>query len=214
MQKLYSLSFRKTFIITVIALLSWQLSQAQSVYLPNSYQLYQKFNSDIYSVKSSVHTSLRPFLIDSTILHTYDSVMNVGVKDRKTWGGRKLFNEHLFDVKAKEYTFYADYITDVQAGRDFNSSTTTNLNVRGYQIGGTVGDKFSFYTSGFENSAKFPSYYNDYVNTNGFIPGQAYARKYNGQARNSQDWSYVTAILSYSITQKLNITLGQDNVYW
>jgi len=213
MQKLYFLSFRKTFIIAVIALFTSQLTKAQSVYLPNSYQLYQKFNSDIYSVKNSVHTSLRPFLIDSTILHTYDSVMNVGVKDRKTWGGRKLFNEHLFDVKAKEYTFYADYITDLQAGRDFTNSNSTNLNVRGYQIGGTVGSKFSFYTSGFENSAKFVSYYNNYVNTNGFIPGQAYARKYTGQPRNSQDWSYVTAILSYSVTKKLNITLGEDKMF-
>lgn len=213
MQKLYSLTFRKTFIIAIIVLFTSQLSKAQSVYLPNSYQLYQKFNSDIYSVKNSVHTSLRPFLIDSTILHTYDSVMNVGVKDRKTWGGRKLFNEHLFDVKTKEYTFYADYITDLQIGRDFNGSRSTNLNTRGYQIGGTVGNKFSFYTSGFENSAKFVSYYNDYITAGGFVPGQAYARKYTGQARNSQDWSYVTAILSYSITKKLNITLGEDKMF-
>ncbi|MEO3403559.1 gliding motility protein RemB [Mucilaginibacter sp. CAU 1740] len=213
MQKLYTLNFRKAFIAVVTILATTQLAKAQSVYLPNSYQLYQKFNSDIYSVKSSTHTSLRPFLIDSTIIHTYDSVMNVGVKERKTWGGRKLFNEHLFDVKDKGYTFYADYITDVQVGRDFNNSKTTNLNTRGFQIGGTVGDKFSFYTSGFENSAKFASYYNDYVNANVFVPGQAYARHYNGQPQNSQDWSYVTAILSYSFNKNLNITLGEDKMF-
>lgn len=160
-----------------------------------------------------MHTSLRPFLIDSTIRHSYDSIMNVGVKERKTWGGRKLFNEHLFDVKDKTYTFYADYITDLQVGRDLSNSKTTNLNTRGFQLGGTVGDKFSFYSSGFENSAKFVSYYNDYVNNNAFVPGQAYARHYNGQPQNSQDWSYVTAILSYSPTQKLNITLGEDKMF-
>jgi hypothetical protein len=31
------------------------------------------------------------------------------------------------------------------------------LNTRGFQFGGTVGDKFSFYTSGYENQAVFPS---------------------------------------------------------
>ncbi|PWK78846.1 hypothetical protein LX99_01299 [Mucilaginibacter oryzae] len=214
MQKLYSLNLpKKTFLIAAGIFLTAQLSKAQSVYLPNSYQLYQKFNADVYSVKSGMHTSLRPFLIDSTIRHSYDSIMNVGVKERKTWGGRKLFNEHLFDVKDKEYTFYADYITDLQVGRDLSNSKTTNLNTRGFQLGGTVGDKFSFYSSGFENSAKFVSYYNDYVNNNVFVPGQAYARHYNGQPQNSQDWSYVTAILSYSPTQKLNITLGEDKMF-
>ncbi|WP_245447244.1 gliding motility protein RemB [Mucilaginibacter celer] len=213
MQNIYSLNLRKALIAAACILFTAQLSKAQSVYLPNSYQLYQKFNADIYSVKSSSHTSLRPFLIDSTILHTYDSVMNVGIRERKTWGGRKLFNEHLFDVKDKGYTFYADYITDLQVGRDFNNSKSTNLNTRGFQLGGTVGDKFSFYSSGFENSAKFVSYYNDYVNDHRFIPGQAYARHYNGQPQNSQDWSYVTAILSYSPTQKLNITLGEDKMF-
>lgn len=213
MRKRYSLNFPKAFAAAVTIIFTAQLSKAQSVYLPNSYQLYQKFNSDIYSVKTSAHSSLRPFLIDSTIIHTYDSVMNVSVKERKTWGGRKLFNEHLFDVKDKGYTFYADYLTDVQLGRDLNNSHTTNLNTRGFQLGGTIGNNFSFYSSGFENSGKFVSYYNDYVNNNGFIPGQAYARHYNGQAQNSQDWSYVTAILSYSPTQKLNITLGEDKMF-
>ncbi len=197
-----------------VLLLSVQTSNAQAVYLPQSYLLYQKFNGDIYSTKSSFHTSLRPFLIDSLINRTYDSVMNIGVSDqRKTWFSRKLFNEHLFDVQTKDYTFYGDVIADLQLGRDFSGKRSTYLNSRGFQFGGTVGTKFSFYTSGFEDQGKFPTYYNDVVNANGFIPGQAYARNYIGQARNSQDWSYVTAIASYTPIKQLNITLGQDKMF-
>lgn len=214
MQKLYFFRFIKLFLSAVTILISVQLSKAQSVYLPNSYQLYQKFNSDIYNKKSSFHTSLRPFLIDSVINHTYDSVMNVGVDTgRKSWLSRKLFNEHLFDVKTKDYTFYGDILADLQLGRDFNAHRSTNLNARGFQFGGTVGTKFSFYTSGFEDQAKFPTYYNDLVNTNAFIPGQAYARHYNGLAQNTQDWSYVTALISYTPVKQLNITLGQDKMF-
>ena len=214
MQKLYSLNFGKSFLLAGALLLSAQLSKAQSVYLPSSYQLYQKFNGDIYSVKSSFHTSLRPFLIDSLISHTYDSVLNVGVStDRKSWLNRKIFNEHLFDVQTKDYTFYGDILVDLQAGNDFKAKRSTNLNTRGFQFGGTVGTKFSFYTSGFEDQGKFADYYNDVVNKNGFIPGQAYARHYNGQKQQSQDWSYVTAILSYTPIKQLNVTLGEDKMF-
>ena len=214
MQKLYFFTFRKTFLLAGIVLFSVQLSMAQSTYLPNSYQLYQKFNADIYSTKSAFHTSLRPFLIDSLIQHTYDSVMNVGVSsDRKSWLERKIFNEHLFDVKKPDYTFYGDVILDLQAGRDFTAKYNTNLNTRGYQFGGTIGTKFSFYASAFEDQAKFPGYYSTLVNENQFIPGQAYLRNYHGIPKNTADWSYVTAILSYNITKKLNVTLGEDKMF-
>lgn len=214
MQKLYSVSFRKTFLLAGIILFSVQLCQGQSTYLPNSYQLYQKFNADIYSTKSAFHTSLRPFLIDSLIQHSYDSVMNVGVNNnRKSWLDRKIFNEHLFEVNKPDYTFYGDIILDLQAGTDFTSKKSTYLNTRGYQVGGTIGTKFSFYTSGFENAAKFPLYYSNLVGVDRFIPGQAYLRNYSGIAKNTADWSYVTAILSYNFTKNLNVTLGEDKMF-
>ncbi|MDB5089959.1 MAG: gliding motility protein RemB [Mucilaginibacter sp.] len=205
---------RKLIILVIIVAFSVNLSKAQSVYLPYSYQLDQKFNSSVYSLQSSLHTSLKPFLIDSTLSPTYNAIMNRGVdSSRKSWIVRKIFNEHVFDVKTKEYTFYADYLPDLLIGRDFSDKITTNLNTRGYQLGGTVGDKFSFYSSGFENSAKFAGYYNDIVNSYAFIPGQAYNRSYHGQPTGSQDWSYVTAIISYTPIKQLNITLGTDKTF-
>jgi hypothetical protein len=192
MQKIYPFLFIKSFLLAGILLASLQGVKAQSTYLPNSYQLYQKFNADIYSTKTAFHSSLRPFLIDSLIQHSYDSVMNVGVNpNRKSWFTRKLLNEHLFDVKRPNYTFYGDVILDLDVSKDFSATTggpakifssqgqlanlavnsSIYLNTRGYQFGGTVGKNFSFYTSGYENEAKFPTYYNTVVNANGFIPG-------------------------------------------
>lgn len=205
---------RKIILLLVIVSVSVSLSKGQSVYLPYSYQLDQKFNSSVYSIGNSLHTSLKPFLIDSSLKPTYDAIMNRGVdSSRHTWIVRKIFNEHVFDVKTKDYTFYADYLPDLQIGRDFKDKINTNMNTRGFQLGGTIGDKFSFYSSGFENSARFAGYYNDIINRYAFIPGQAYNRSYNGQARNSQDWSYVTALVSYTPIKQLNITLGTDKTF-
>ncbi|HEY5326950.1 MAG TPA: gliding motility protein RemB [Mucilaginibacter sp.] len=211
MRKISLLPIAKlTFIIGTI-LFSAQISRSQSVLMPYSYQLDQKFNSVIYSVDKSFHTSLKPFLIDSVISPRYNQLMQVGVdSSRKGWILRKIFNEHLFDVKTKEYTFYGDYLTDVLPGHDFAGKSKTLLNTQGYQFGGTVGDKFFFYTSGYANQGRFPNYLNNYINKYEFIPGQSY--NFNvGLA--SADWTYVTAIISYTPIKQLNITLGEDKTF-
>jgi hypothetical protein len=187
MQNIYQLPVKKSLLITAIIALTFQCAKAQSVLLPYSYQLDQKFNSSIYSVNNSFHTALKPFLVDSTLTPGYTAIMNRGVdSSRRGWVVRKILNEHLFDVKEKDFTFYADFLPDLQGGRDFNNNTNTNLNTRGYQLGGTIGDKFFFYSSGFENSAKFPTYLYNIINTIDLIPGQAYDRNFGLR---TQDWS-------------------------
>lgn len=211
MQKTSFLSVKKLILFFWVILISASISKAQSVYLPYSYQLDQKFNSTIYSINSSFHTSLKPFLIDSTILPTYNAVMNVGVdSSRKTWAERKLFNEHLFDERNKDYTFYADYLPDLQLGHDYGGKTNTFLNTRAVQFGGTVGSKFSFYSSVYEDQGRFPGYMNRYIDSINFVPGQAQDRSF-GKA--TKDWSYVTAIISYTPIKQLNITLGEDKTF-
>jgi hypothetical protein len=216
MRNFYHLRVRKLFLIAAIILLSVTIGKSQAVYLPYSYQLDQKFNSTIYSVNNSFHTSLKPFLIDSVISPTYNTIMQRSIDtSRKRWIPRKIFNEHLFDVKAKDYTFYGDYFTDFQFGRSITDHLTTNVNTRAYQLGGTVGDKFFFYTSGYENQAKFPQYLNNYITTIGFVPGQAYERNQSfGKIGGiSKDWSYATAILSYTPVKQFNVTFGVDKTF-
>jgi len=212
MTKTYPLPIKKILLFLGITLTLTQVSRSQSVYAPYSYEFYQKFNADVYSVNSSFHTSLKPYLIDSIIAPKYNAITSIGVdSSRKNYFLRKIFNEHVFDERTSEYTFYADYIADLQVGRDFANNTTTYLNTRGYQLGGTIGDKFSFYTSGYEDQARFADYYQAVVQKTGFIPGEAYNREY--QSTTEDDWSYVTAVLSYTPIKQLNITLGQDKTF-
>lgn len=183
------------------------LAQAQASYQPYSYHFYQKFNKVQYSWETNQHTAVKPMIIDSIMTPLYDSLMNVGVKERSTWVGRKLWNEHLIDIKGEDYTLYGDFIPDFQVGRDFGGGgKNTWLNTRGFQLGGTISDKFFFYTSAYENQAVFPTYVNDFIMENEVVPGQMYGKLGTDQ----QDWTYASAIVSYSPKRNLNFSLAYD----
>ena len=195
--------------VVFIVFLNINYTRAQSVYQPYSYQFYQKFNADLYSVKTNFHSSIKPYLIDDSLLkHAYDSLMQTGPKpENKTWAYRKLFNEHLVDIKTGYYTFYADVLPDLSAGYDFTASKNTWQTTLGYQVGGTIGNKFYFYASGYNNRASLADYITTYANTVGVIPGQT---RVTNRGSSILNWSYYTALISYTPVKYVNFTVGQD----
>lgn len=202
---------KKIFSSIVLLFSIISIAQAQAEYQPYSYQFYQKLNSDIYSTSSREHTSLKPFFIDSVLRSHYDSLMNYGAGNKQHgWGYNKLFNEHLIDVKGTGSTFYADLLPDFVIGRDFSNKQTTSITSLGLQIGGTVGDKFFYNITGYQSSAVFPDYISTYINQVGVIPGQAGAKTYK---TNGFDWSYITAVASFTPVKFLNITAGRDKTF-
>jgi len=203
---------KKLFTCIVLLLLVCS-AKAQLMYQPYSYQFYQKLNNTVYSPSTNLHTSLKPYLIgdSSAIRPSYDSLLllkanNIG----KSWLYRKLLRQHLIEVNDKEYTFYLDYLPDLQMGREFDGPKTVWMNTRGYQLGGTIGSKFFFYSSGYENQGKFAKYETDYINSVGMIPGQAFDKSYG---KDTKDWSQVTALIGYTPTKSISIELGQDKTF-
>jgi hypothetical protein len=189
------------------------VARSQLQYQPYSYQFYQKLNKEVYSPTTSLHTALKPYLItdSSAIRPLYDSLLMLNADSKgKSWLHRIFFNQHLVDIKNKEYTFYLDYLPDLQIGRDFSQPKTTWLNTRGYQLSGTIGSNFFFYTSGYENQGRFARYENDYINQIGMIPGEAYDRSFG---KLTKDWSYVTALIGYSPNKAITIVLGEDKTF-
>jgi hypothetical protein len=186
------------------------IARSQSEYLPYSYQFYQKLNQDVYSTKTRFHTSLKPFFAgDSLLKLRYDSLMNYGTDDKTHgWAYRKLLTEHLIDVRSSGSTFYADLLPDFAIGRDLSGNlSTTSL---GLQLGGTAGSKFYYNVSGYITNALVPDYMATYINQVGIAPGQAYARTYT---QNGYDWSYITAVASYTPFKFLNISAGHDKTF-
>lgn len=184
-------------------------AQTPNQYQPYSFEFYQRLNPAAYNNTNSFHSAIKPYFIDDSVLsNPINDFKNIGIDSgKKSWVHRKLFREHLIEVKQKDYTFYADYLPDLLIGRDQEKGNIW-LNTRGYQLGGTIGSKFSFYTSGYENQAVFPKYYNDFINNNGIIPGQVNDKF--GVAKDVKDWAYATALLSYTPVKYINISLGQD----
>lgn len=187
---------------------------AQARYQPYSFQFYQKLNDSVYSTRSAFHSSIKPFIVSDTLLRRpFDKLMSYGSDNpaAHSWVKRKLFNEHLIDIRKPDYTFYADYLADLTIGREFSNARSIWLNTRGYQVSASIGDNFYFYTSGFENQAVFADYFDNYTNQTGMVSGQAYERQLaGGKTTHTKDWSYVTALVSYTPAKYLNIALGHD----
>lgn len=186
--------------------------EAQQI-TPYSYFQYQKLNRKLYSPTTRFHTSLRPVIGDDSLINkALDSLLAINVDSSfKSWGSRKLFNEHLVQIKEKDFNVYIDFLPDLQIGRDISNSISTSLNTRGYQVMGNIGKKFSFYTSGFENQGRFNKYLTEYVNTKNVIPGMMNDKNSNEIPRNpKKDWAYATAILNYTPNKYVSFTLAHD----
>jgi len=202
---------RFVFSLATLLVLSFQFAQAQTPNqnIPYSFQFYQKLNKSVYDVNSRFHSSIKGYYSDDTTLtNQFKSLMQLGIDtlNRRSWVRRKLTDEHLVNFTGDDFVVYADFLPDFQIGREFNESKTTWKNTRGFQIGGNVGKKFSFYANAYENQGVFANYITDFINTNQVVPSEM-TGKLDGKTK---DWSYATALLSYTANKHINIALGYD----
>jgi hypothetical protein len=186
-----------------------QTSGTPNENIPYSYPFYQKLNKQVYDVNSRMHSSIKGYYADDSLLNgRYQQLMRLGTDslNKRSWVRRKLTEEHLLNFSSEDYTIYADFLPDFQIGREFDESKNTWKNTRGYQVGGTVGKTFSFYTNGFENQAVFANYLTKFIDSNHVVPSEM-----SGKLDNRvKDWAYVTALLSYTPNKFLNFALGYD----
>ncbi len=188
-------------------------ASAQLMYQPYSYQFYQKLNASVYLATNDEHTAVKPFLLTNTSAARplYDSLLLLNADNsKKSWLNHVLFSGHLASVKNKDYTFFLDYLPDLQLGRDLEQPKTTSLNTRGYQLYGTIGNNFFFYSSGYENQGKFAKYLTDYIGNTRMVPGQAYNK---AGSTVEPDWSYVTALIGYKLNKAVTFELGEDKTF-
>jgi len=210
MIKRFSQPFRRIAVVTTLFCCYLNTLTAQSDYQPYSYAFYQKLNNVLYHTDTKFHTSIKPIRMDGALRKRHDELMNNGVVERRSWGARKLYNEHLVTVEGDEYSFYADFLPDFQLGRDFaGGGRTLWLNTRGAQAGFTVEDRFVAYVNFFENQAVFPGYLDDYIFTHTVTPGQGYGKTLQSN-RQMKDWMYGSANLSYTVNTHLTVTLAYD----
>lgn len=174
-----------------------------------SFHQSDKYSDILYNTNTRFHTSVRPFLFRDKLLDRKDSLESANPTSSANWIMRKLFNEHLLWVEEEDHTFYLDLLPDFQIGKEIGGGDKrkTWLNTRGIQVGLTIKDKFTFYSSFFENQGVFPEYLDDYIALHGVVPGQSSAKQ---SKERTKDWMYATASFSYDFSKYFQLTVAYD----
>ncbi len=194
--------------LLIISLLATAASFAQSnLAFTESHQLQI---DKLYRNDSIEHTTWKPVLLsDSTAQPT-----------SHTWLRRKFFEEHLLSLQKPDFNLYADIIVDEDIGYNTrainppNASTQTykvpEMNTRGYEVSGNIGNKVYFETNFYENQGRFPAYVDSLVRLTQVIPHQANYKNAKGDGPGF-DFNYSTARLVYMPNKHLLFDLGYDH---
>jgi len=134
---------------------------------------------------------------------------------------RKLKKESLFIVSdtADKFHLTIDPILNFEFGKDMADTSGEKLykNTRGFIARGSIGEKFYFETSFYENQSTFTKYIDSYIvstddlfpQTNNYnynvVPGQGRSKAFK---KNGYDYAMASGYISYSPNKFFNIQLG------
>ncbi|MFD1314501.1 gliding motility protein RemB [Namhaeicola litoreus] len=173
------------------------------------------YDDIIYHLEQNenTHTASKPYLYNEVKPYIdLEAKRNAILKDKETWAGRKLWNEHLFLVKGKNYWFTVNPAFDFQIGKDNSDIDYTYNNTRAIQIQGSLGKKFSFSTSFYESQGRFAQYinettreYNPIIGASAIVPGRGKAKSFK---EGGFDYPVAEAYLSYTPNEFFNFQFG------
>ena len=187
--------------------------------IPFVHSEYAKFDRQMNLVGTNSHTGSKPFTY-AEVSPYYDFKVEKETlkKNKSSWGGRKLWNEHLVELQGKDYWFTIDPILDMQVGKDTDADfNTTFNNTRGIMVQGGLGKNFNFYTTFFESQGRFADYVNRYAESlkafgpdPAIIPGRGIGKRFKTDA---YDYPVAEAYLSYSPSKYFNFQFGQGKTF-
>jgi len=180
--------------------------------IPLTHQAYDEIAYYLH-VGENTHTASKPYLYNEVKSYVdLEAKRTTILKDKKSWAGRKLFNEHLALVKGKNYWFTLNPVWDLQIGKDNSDLDYTYNNTRGVQIQGSLGKKLSFSTSFYESQGRFAEYFNKetrrlnpIIGAYALVPGRGKAKDFKD---NGFDYPVAEAYLSYTPNEFFNFQFG------
>jgi len=191
-----------------------KLEYKSQLNIPFTHRNYARFDRAMNLPGSNSHTAAKPYVYEEVEpYYDFNAQQEALAKNKSSWWGRKLWNEHMVEVQGEDYWFLFDPIADLQLGvdREADFGHTYN-NTRGILIQGGLGKKFSFSASVFESQGRFADYYNRYaesIRASGpdpaIIPGRGIAKRFKEDA---YDYPVAEANLSYTPAKFVNIQFG------
>ncbi|MGJ5641789.1 gliding motility protein RemB [Formosa sp. S-31] len=182
--------------------------------IPFSHSYYAKFDQNMNKLGVNAHTASKPLMYtDVSKYYDFETEYKALEKSKRTWLGRKFWNEHFVELEGKDYWFLFDPIADLQLGKDTQSDFgVTYNNTRGIVVQGGLGKHFTFSTSFYESQGRFPEYFNRYAESiaawgsdPAIIPGRGIAKRYKTDAF---DYPVADAFMSYSPAKFVNAQFG------
>ncbi len=201
---------KKLFLFIVVIVLQSGFSQENIVHKKLKSQLKIPFNRFIYNQideNDSLYDGLKPihfFEISNKIEEKYRNLK----LNKKSWFGRKLFDEHFFAINKDDYFITIDPVIDLQLGKDNLSQYKYQFqNTRGIRVEGALGKQFSFSSTLLENWARFPKFLDRYawIHHPPTIPGYGLNKS---EDRKFEDYPYAEGYIAYKPSKYFFFELG------
>jgi hypothetical protein len=208
--------------LIAILLLIGTLASAtsQPLYLPLNQEYSRSLQKSLYSNNTHFHTSFRPYLITDIEKAgiNYDSIQQLHRIERtfnkkwkqKTWD--KLLNDDVATFIRKDYAIIANPLMDFSFGNAGVDGESTYVNTRGIELKGWIGKNFGYYTSVYENQARYPEYIDNYVKKNNIIPGQGMVHTY--LEKGGFDFNSATGYITYQPSKYFNFQFGHGKNFY
>ncbi len=159
------------------------------------------------------HTASKPYSFMEAARHVDLNTLKLELlKDKTSFMGRKLWNEHFFSVQKEDYWFTIDPGIDLQVGKDNSDNVDfTYNNTRALKIQGGLGKNFNFSTTFYESQGRFADYINRAARANpptgagAVVPGRG---KGKNLPEGGFDYPVAEAYLSYTPNKFFNFQFG------
>jgi len=187
------------------------LASAQQNDIPLNRDIYYDIDRNGAAKSSTMHTGLRPIIESRADLHNVMGYRPDSTK-RSTWIARKLFAEHLVNVKQGDFALILDPVFQFEVGKDFREGSEfsdTHLmghNGRGFRIAADLGPTVSFQSTFYENQATLPGYLYDFSQATEVVPGQGRIKNFDTRGL---DFAWAMGNVSWTPINWLNVQLGQ-----
>ncbi len=184
-----------------------------NINIPLSHHNYSLFDQAINRVGLNSHTAQKPYIYSEVNkYYDFEAANNEILKNKSSWWGRKLWNEHLITIKGEDYWLTLDAGVDLQAGKDFDADIDTYNNTRLVYTQGGIGKNLSFFGVIYESQGRFADYYNRYAESirpaggnPAIIPGRGIAKQFKSD---SYDYPIATGHISYTPSKYFNFQFG------
>lgn len=166
---------------------------------------------------ANAHTAVKPYVYNNVnAVYDLDAEKSQFLKpDETTYLGKKLWNEHLLEVRGEGYWFNLDFLLDVQFGKDNSNVSYTFNNSRNLTVNGGLGNGFSFSATIYESQGRFAGYINDFISntsdtfkpafSEGLVPGRGKAKGFKTDA---YDYPVAEGYLAYTPNKFLQFQFG------